>query len=263
MSLRLENLVQGYGKKTVLNDISFEVPEGKMVAVLGPNGCGKSTLIKTVCKIIPPKGGRIIAEGEDISDIDRREFSKIIGYVPQKYAPSDYMQVFDAILIGRAPYMGWSYSDEDFEAAADAVDEMGIADLIDKDIQDLSGGQIQKVIIARAIAQKPRYFILDEPTSALDLRNQLNTLRTMKRIIDKQNAGVLVALHDLNLAMKFADHVVMLKDGKVFAAGAPEEVINEDSIMAVYNVSSEIVEGRGGKYVHICEDEQEDYDLAE
>ena len=260
MSLQISGITQGYGSRTVLEDISLNVPQGKMVAVLGPNGCGKSTLIKTVCRIYPPRSGKIIVDDTDISNIPSRDFSKYIGYVPQKYVPSDYMQVLDAILIGRSPYMGWTYSKNDFEIANRAVELMGISDLIDKNVQDISGGQIQKVIIARAITQEPEYYVLDEPTSALDLRNQLNTLRTMKTLMRDDNAGVLVALHDLNLAMRFADEVVMLKDGHVFASGPPETTITEESIKAVYDVNSEIVSGRGGKYVHICEDDS-DYPL--
>ena len=254
MTLEIKGIEQGYGDRTVLKDISFTVQPNEMVGVLGPNGSGKSTLIRTVCRIKEPISGTISLDGEEISSIDRRRFSRSIGYVPQKYAPSDYMQVFDAILIGRAPYMEWSYSDNDFEMAAKASAMMGIDDLIDKNIHDLSGGQIQKVIIARAIAQDPKFYVLDEPTSALDLKNQLDTMRSMRNIMSDRGAGVLVALHDINLALHFTDKVLMLKDGKVYAFGDSEDVITEKSIRDVYGISSEIVDGRDGRYVHVCED---------
>ena len=252
VNLDIIGLKQGYGNRTVLQDISFSIGSNEMVAVLGPNGSGKSTLIKTVCRIKQPLDGSIMLDGEDLLSIDRRRFSKTVGYVPQKYAPSDYMQVFDAVLIGRAPYMEWSYSDEDFEMAAKATEMMGIDDLIEKNIHDLSGGQIQKVIIARAIAQDPKFYILDEPTSALDLMNQMETMSSMRRIMAARGAGVLVALHDINLAMRFTDRVIMLKDGAVYASGKPEDVITEKSLSDVYGISSEIVEGRDGLYVHVC-----------
>ncbi len=254
MTLKIKGIEQGYGDKTVLKDISFTVQPNEMVGILGPNGSGKSTLIRTVCRIKEPISGTISLDGEEISSIDRRRFSRSIGYVPQKYTPSDYMQVFDAILIGRAPYMEWSYSDNDFEMAARASAMMGIDDLIDKNIHDLSGGQIQKVIIARAIAQDPKFYVLDEPTSALDLKNQLDTMRSMRNIMSDRGAGVLVALHDINLALHFTDKVLMLKDGKVYAFGDSEDVITERSIRDVYGISSEIVDGRDGRYVHVCED---------
>ena len=254
MSLEINDLVQGYGSHIVLDGVSLSIPSGKMVSVLGPNGSGKSTLIKTVSKVLEPKGGTISADGRDITDIKGKEFATLVGYVPQKYVPVDYVQVFDAVLMGRAPYAGWSYSKEDFKVASEAIELMGVEDLIEKNVHDLSGGQLQKVILARAITQKPSYYVLDEPTSALDLRNQLNTLRTMKMMMAECNAGVLVALHDLNLAIHFCDEVVMLKDGHVYDSGPAEEVITEESIRDVYGVESEIVEGRGGKFVHICED---------
>ncbi len=253
MTLDITDLHQGYGNHEVLKGISLQVKKGKLVSVLGPNGSGKSTLIRTVCNILKPISGTVEAEGSDVSSMTPKEFSRMVGYVPQKYVPSDYMKVFDAILIGRAPYMSWSYSDEDFAMADKAIDMMDIWDLADKYVNDLSGGQMQKVVIARAIAQNPQYYVLDEPTSALDLKNQMVALRTVRDVVSNGDAGALVALHDLNLAIHFSDEVVMLKDGHILASGDPEEVINEENIMAVYGVHSEIFEGRDGKFVHILE----------
>ena len=258
MTLRIDSLCQGYGDHTVIDGISFEVEKGMVVSVLGPNGSGKSTLIRTVCGIMPPRGGSIDAEGKSVSDMSPKEISRCMGYVPQKYVQTDYMKVFDAVLIGRAPYMSWSYSKKDFECAERAIDRMGIFDLADKYVNDLSGGQLQKVIIARALAQNPEYYILDEPTSALDLRNQMVALRTVKDIVSDGDSGALVALHDLNLAMRFSDRVIMLKDGGIHAMGAPEEVITERNVMDVYGVRSEIYEGINGRFVHILEDEPDE-----
>ncbi len=254
MTLSIRSLTQGYWDATILDSIDVEIERGEFVSVLGPNGSGKSTLIKTVCRVMKPRGGTITVDGEDITMADPKKFSRMIGYVPQRYITSDYMQVFNAVLVGRAPYMSWSYSKNDFAMASAAIDAMGLNDLMRKYTNDLSGGQLQKVIIARALAQCPDYYILDEPTSALDLRNQLDTLRAVKTFMTDRGAGALIALHDLNLAMRFSDKVVMLKDGHVHACGRPEDVITEKNISDVYNVSSEIVEGRDGTYVHICED---------
>ena len=151
--------------------------------------------------------------------------------------------------------MSWSYSKDDFAAAERAIEKMEIMDLADRYINDLSGGQVQRVIIARALAQGPEYYLLDEPTSALDLRNQMTALRTVKDIISDGSSGALVALHDLNLAMRFSDTVIMLKDTKIHAMGSPEDVITEKNIMDVYNVRSEIYEGRNGRFIHILEDD--------
>ena len=253
MTLTIEGITQGYGSNIVLKDISFEVKKGQIVSVLGPNGSGKSTLIRTVCGMLKPRAGTICVEDKDLSSMDRKDFSKMIGYVPQKYVPSDYMTVFDAVLIGRAPYMSWSYSENDMIAAEEAMEKVGIFELAERYINDLSGGQMQKVVLARALAQDPQFYVLDEPTSALDLKNQMVAMNTMRDMVTDGEAGALVALHDLNLALHFSDCVVMLKGGNVYAKGDPYDVINEKAIRDVYEVESEIMEGREGRFVHVLE----------
>ena len=253
MTLIADSIRQGYGDNVVIEGISFELEKGSLISVLGPNGSGKSTLIRTVCGMMKPWSGSLSVDGKDISDMEPKELSRNLGYVPQRYMQTDYLKVFDAVLIGRAPYMSWSYSRDDFEHAENAMERMGVMDLADRYVNDLSGGQLQKIIIARALAQDPNYFILDEPTSALDLKNQMVALRTVKDIVSEGRSGALVALHDLNLAMRFSDETIMLKDGRVYAMGRPEDVITEESIRDVYGVSSEVYEGRNGRFVHILE----------
>ncbi|MBR2255498.1 MAG: ABC transporter ATP-binding protein [Candidatus Methanomethylophilaceae archaeon] len=253
MTLSVRGLVQGYGGKEVLSGIDLEVSPGEIVSVLGPNGSGKSTLIKTICGIMKPRSGTVEVDGEALASMDPKRFSRKVGYVPQKYIPSDYMTVFESVLVGRAPYMSWSFSDDDFAHAEASMERMGIFELAEEYIQNLSGGQIQKVVMARALAQDPEYYVLDEPTSALDLRNQMVTMRTLRDAVAENGAGAVVALHDLNLAMHFSDRVVMLHDGRVHAEGVPEDTITEESIREVYGVSSEIMEGREGRFVHILE----------
>lgn len=253
MTLVADSIRQGYGDNVVIDGISFELEKGSLISVLGPNGSGKSTLIRTVCGMMKPWSGSLSVDGKDISDMEPKELSRNLGYVPQRYMQTDYLKVFDAVLIGRAPYMSWSYSKDDFEHAENAMVRMDVMDLADRYVNDLSGGQLQKIIIARALAQDPNYFILDEPTSALDLKNQMVALRTVKDIVSEGRSGALVALHDLNLAMRFSDETIMLKDGRVYAMGRPEDVITEESIRDVYGVSSEVYEGRNGRFVHILE----------
>ena len=253
MTLIADSIRQGYGDNVVIDGISFELEKGSLISVLGPNGSGKSTLIRTVCGMMKPWSGNLSVDGKDISDMEPKELSRNLGYVPQRYMQTDYLKVFDAVLIGRAPYMSWSYSKDDFEHAENAMVRMDVMDLADRYVNDLSGGQLQKIIIARALAQDPNYFILDEPTSALDLKNQMVALRTVKDIVSEGRSGALVALHDLNLAMRFSDETIMLKDGRVYAMGRPEDVITEESIRDVYGVSSEVYEGRNGRFVHILE----------
>ena len=253
MTLSVRDLCKRYGGNRVLSGVTLDIGKGEIVSVLGPNGSGKSTLIKAVCGVIRPDSGDILSDGAPLRGMGPKELSRKIGYVPQSFVPSDYMTVFDAVLIGRAPYMSWSYSDEDLEKAEEAMDRMGIFGLSERYVNDLSGGQMQKVVLARALAQDPEYYVLDEPTSALDLKSQMVAMRTVRDAVSGGSSGALVALHDLNLAMRFCDRVAMLKDGKVYAEGPPEKTITEESILGVYGAASEILEGREGLFVHILE----------
>ncbi|MBO4357238.1 MAG: ABC transporter ATP-binding protein [Candidatus Methanomethylophilaceae archaeon] len=257
MKLEVTNLVQGYGKKTILKGINFSAESGKILTVLGPNGSGKSTLIKTICNVMGKKGGSITIDDKEITDYDRKDLAKKIAYVPQKNVFFGYSNVYDAVLIGRKPYVKWSYSKEDLTKAADAMIAMKVDDLYDRHVQELSGGQMQRVTLARALAQNPELYVFDEPTSALDLRNQLDTLELMKNVITRDNSSMIIALHDLNLALRYSDEVLVLKDGIVYDFGSSEKVITEKMILDVYGVLSEIVEGRKGLYVHALSSDSE------
>ncbi|AMK14208.1 iron ABC transporter ATP-binding protein [methanogenic archaeon mixed culture ISO4-G1] len=255
MKLKIEGLAQGYQNKTVIHDIDMEANSGEVVTILGPNGAGKSTLIKTICNVMRPVAGRISIDGRDITDIDRTEYAKIIGYVPQTAVFFGSSSVYDNVLIGRRPYVKWSYSDTDIQMAADAMIRMKVDDLYDRPIHRLSGGQRQRVTLARALAQSPSFYVFDEPTSALDLRNQLDTLKVMRQVISENNACMIIALHDLNLAYRYSDKVLVLKDGTVYAFGDTEDVITPEMIGDVYGVDAEIVEGSKGKFIHSYDSE--------
>ena len=257
MILEINGVTQGYGKKAVIEDINMTAGSGEVVTVLGPNGSGKSTLIKTICNIMEPLGGTISIDGTPIGKIDRKEFAKIVGYVPQKATFFGQSTVYDSVLIGRRPHMEWSYSKEDIDMAADAMLKMKIDSLYDRQVSELSGGQTQRVTLARTLAQNPTFYVFDEPTSALDLRNQLDTLKIMKDIIKVKGACMIMAMHDLNLALRYSDKVAVLKDGRVYGFGPTEEIITTAMIKDVYDVDSEITEGSRGKYVHAFYDDQE------
>ncbi|MBR4696968.1 MAG: ABC transporter ATP-binding protein [Candidatus Methanomethylophilaceae archaeon] len=249
MMLKVENLVQGYGSNTVLDGISFEVNTGEIVALLGPNGSGKSTIIKTVCDIMAPKSGSITIDGREVHDFDSSELAKVVSYVPQSSAAAVYTTVMDTVLVGRRPYIGWSYKNEDIEIAIDSMRKMNIESLSDKNVSELSGGQKQRVFLARSLAQDPDFFIFDEPTSALDLKFQMKTMISMRRIIKENGAGMLIALHDINLALNYTDKVIMIKDGKVLAFGDPKTTVTVDTIREVYGVDTEIIETKNGRYI--------------
>jgi iron complex transport system ATP-binding protein len=250
MILDIDGVKQGYNEKVIIDDINITAESGEVITILGPNGSGKSTLIKTICNLMQPWAGTVSIDGTPISEIDSKEFAKIVGYVPQKAAFFGRSTVYDSVLIGRRPHMEWSYSKEDINAAADAMIKMKVDSLYNQDVSELSGGQVQRVTLARTLAQNPKFYIFDEPTSALDLKNQLDTLKIMRDIINNNGACMIMAMHDMNLALRYSDKVAVLKDGKVYGFGPAEEIITTKMIKDVYDVDSEIVEGARGKYVH-------------
>ena len=249
MRMSVRNLVQGYGSKTILDDISFDVDTGEVLALLGPNGSGKATLIKTICNIMEPRSGQILIDETPIEDIDITDLAKIVSYVPQSTAAATYTTVMDTVLLGRKPYVTWSYRQKDIDYALDAMKAMRIIGYSSRDVSDLSGGQRQRVFLARSLAQCPSFFIFDEPTSALDLKHQMNTMIKMREVVHDKGAGMVIALHDINLAMNYSDKVLMLKNGKIFAYGTPDETITEENIRAVYGVESRIMEAEGRRFI--------------
>ena len=219
------------------------------MALLGPNGSGKSTLIKTICNIMEPRSGQILIDETPIEDIDITDLAKIVSYVPQSTAAATYTTVMDTVLLGRKPYVTWSYRQKDIDYALDAMKAMRIIGYSSRDVSDLSGGQRQRVFLARSLAQCPSFFIFDEPTSALDLKHQMNTMIKMREVVHDKGAGMVIALHDINLAMNYSDKVLMLKNGKIFAYGTPDETITEENIRAVYGVESRIMEAEGRRFI--------------
>lgn len=257
MIFKVEGLQQGYGDVTIIEDVSFEARSGEVVTVLGPNGSGKSTLIKSLCRIMPPRKGGITIDDRDVYGIDKEDFAKLVSYVPQNPEFIGCSSVYDSVLIGRRPYVKWNYSRKDIAKAAEAMRFMKVDHLYDKQVAELSGGQRQRVTLARALAQDPSIYVFDEPTSALDLRNQLDTLKIMRSIIKEKDSCMIIALHDLNLALRYSDKVLVIKDSRVYGFGTPDEVITESMIYDVYGVESEIVDSPRGKYVHAFDSEMD------
>ncbi|MDV0441222.1 ABC transporter ATP-binding protein [Methanorbis furvi] len=249
MKIDVVSLSQKYGNLQVLHDVSFTADAGEVVALLGPNGSGKSTLIKTIADILPPASGKILIDGADTAAIDPIDRAKLIGYVPQYFHYTPFTTVLDTVLIGRRPYMSWSVTDEDLIAVDKSLATMHVTDLADRFVNELSGGQRQRVFIARTLAQQPAFYLFDEPTSSLDLRHQLETASTMQKIVHEENSCMIIALHDLNLALRYTDKVVMLKDGSIYSCGTPEEVLTEEAVRDVYGVCAEIVENDHGRFI--------------
>ena len=240
MKLKVQGLNFRYNSKLVLKDITLEVGEGEILTLLGPNGSGKTTLLRCIMRILNPDKGYILIDGRQISKIKRRELAKRIACVPQSEPDNFPTTVFDAVLIGRRPYLNWNPSIKDFKIVSEVLHLLELEEFVLRDLNELSGGEKQKVLIARGIVQEPEIMLLDEPTSNLDLRHQLEVLEIIKYLVKKRTISVIMAMHDLNLASKYSDKLVMLKNGKIFSTGTPKQVITPENIKSVYGVEATV-----------------------
>ena len=246
--LLVENLSFNYGKTSVLKGIDLTVKKGKIISVLGPNGVGKTTLLKCLLGMIKPCSGFIRLDDMDILKMSPTHRARLIGYVPQAFPSKFPMTVFDAVLMGRKPYVRFVPSDKDLEVVTRVLMSMNLNHLGLKDFDRISGGQKQKVLIARAIAQEPCYLVLDEPSSSLDVRHQLEVMDMLKKLAQKKNIGVIMAMHSLNLASRFSDRIVMLKSGCMVCNGTPWEVMTPRIIERVYKIEVNINRINGYPY---------------
>lgn len=204
-----------YNHKPVLKEVSFHVGPGELCAILGNNGAEKSTLLKCLLGLLEPSRGTIRINGEDASCLTRMDMARRIGYVSQKESASSRLTVFDAVLMGRRPHINWGAGERDLEVVLEVIESLALEDLSMRYLDRLSGGELQKVFIARALAQEPGIMLLDEPTSNLDFRNQLEVMETVDSAISERNISALMAIHDVNLALRFSDKFVLLKDGVI------------------------------------------------
>jgi iron complex transport system ATP-binding protein len=247
LKLTINKLSFNYAGTQVLKDTEFELAVGQMLSIVGPNGSGKSTLLKCINRILKTKQNTVLIDGKDVTTLSLKELSKIMGYVPQSSASTFPFTVFDVVLMGRKPYIHWNLSDRDSEIVAEMLDFLGIGELSMRHFNELSGGEQQKVIIARALAQEPQILLLDEPTSSLDIKHQLEILCMLKSLTQSKERLVIVSMHDLNLASRFSDKILMLKKGSIYAMGTPEEVLTEESIEGVYGIKANVSTSVVGK----------------
>ena len=239
-AVEIENLQFAYNGSEVLKGINLEIDEGEFVAILGPNGAGKSTLIKCIAGIVECDAVKIF--GKPVRSYHRNELARILAYVPQRCELS-FMTVFDTVLLGRRPYMGLRPSKRDVEVVRKTLEKLGISHLALKSTSRLSGGELQKVSIARALAQEPRILLLDEPTNNLDIRSQLEVMEIARNFALSGGTSIVV-MHDVNLALRLAERFIFMKNGRVISDGG-REILKPDLFEEVYGVKVEIEEVRG------------------
>ena len=246
--LNVENLSFRYrGGPEVLRDISFSLEDGKFLAILGNNGAGKSTMLKCFNQILQVGGGHVWMDGEDLLALSHREVARRVAFVSQSI-PSTQMTVHDVVMLGRRPYMRWGFTEEDHRIVHDAMERLNLSPLRGRYLSELSGGERQKVMLARALAQQPRVLLLDEPTSSLDIRNQYQVLAIVRDICRTGGITAIVVIHDLNLALRFCERFLLLKDGRVYRAG-DRSILDRQALREVYGVEAHVVEAEGKSIV--------------
>lgn len=245
MSVVVEGLDAGFGRRRVLHDISLNVESGQVVSIVGPNGAGKTTLLRCIGGLLEPQRGQIRVAGRRIAGLQPQQRARLIAYVPQAEPSRFPITVFDTVLLGRRPYFGWRPGPTDIRTAAQAIHVVDLDDLAHRPMDELSGGERQRVAIARAIAQEPDVLVLDEPTTYLDLHHQLLALEMVTGLAPTRGTTVVMTMHDLNLAVRFSDTVVVLDRGNIAASGSPE-VLDRRLLREVYGVECAIttVDGR-------------------
>ena len=223
--------------QTILKKISFPFRKGEVCAVLGPNGTGKTTLLMLLLGFLRPSFGEIILSGTPMARMSARKRARQLAYIPQDVSLRFPLSVFEFVLLGRKPWFVWGPSPSDVNMVGNALSLLDMDKLAGRPLSDLSGGQRQKAALARALVQGTDWLLLDEPTSSLDLRHQVEVLSTIRHIAVEHGKGVILSMHDINLAARYADTVLLMKNGEIVASGTPADVLTGDSIASVYGIS--------------------------
>ena len=247
--VRFENVTFGYGDESVFEDVNIDFSGSGLTCILGPNGVGKTTLVKCINKLLKPRSGRVLIDGTDVQTMSLPELARIMAFVPNSSTSVFSMSVAEAILIGRHPRAGWTTSEKDIEVVDDTIRLLGLEEYSDRDIRELSAGQLQRVLIARGLVQEPEILILDEPTSNLDVRYQMDVMRFLKDYAREKGILVLMVCHDLNITAAYADRVVLMHNGGIFADGKASDVLTEENIETVYRVKAKVMEIEGTYHI--------------
>jgi iron complex transport system ATP-binding protein len=240
LKYEIQDISLSYNHHPVVEKLSFQLNPGELVGLLGPNGCGKTSIIRAMSRTLSLRAGNIRLDGKEIGSISRNEFAREIGVVPQNPILPETFTVLEVVLLGRNPHLGLlrTESAKDIEIVEWAMERTGTAELANRRIGELSGGERQRVTIARILAQQPKAILLDEPTANLDISRQLEILNLIKSLCKEQNLAVLIAIHDLNLAAQYCDRLVMLTKGRLYIEGTSQKVITVENILAVYGMES-------------------------
>ncbi|MFH8438750.1 ABC transporter ATP-binding protein [Streptomyces sp. NPDC018007] len=243
-TLEARDVRLGYGDREIVAGLSMAVPPGRITVIVGPNACGKSTLLRAMARLLAPTGGVVLLDGRSIQEMPTKEVASVLGILPQSPTAPEGITVSDLVGRGRYPHQGWfrRWSAEDDEAVARALLSTDVLELADRPVDELSGGQRQRVWIAMALAQRTDILLLDEPTTFLDASHQLDVLDLLTDLNHEQGVTLVAVLHDLNLACRYADHMVAMKAGRVVAEGRPVDIVTEELVGEVFGMRCSVIE---------------------
>jgi ABC-type cobalamin/Fe3+-siderophores transport system ATPase subunit len=234
----------GYDKRTILHELDISIPDDSFTVIVGPNACGKSTLLRALARVLKPTGGSVVLDGRDIASYPSKEVARRIGLLPQKSTAPDGITVIDLVSRGRYPHQSllrqWSEADE--RAVANALDATNVTELATRAVDELSGGQQQRVWVAMALAQETSILLLDEPTTFLDISHQVELLDLFARLNRESGHSMVAVLHDLNQAARYATHLIAMKDGRVVAEGRPSEIVTAELVHRVFGLRCRIID---------------------
>lgn len=242
-TLHAEGLRLGYGSRTVVNGVSVQIPPGRITMIVGPNACGKSTFLRGLARLLGPTAGAVYLDGKDIHSLPSRQVATRLGILPQSPIAPEGITVVDLVGRGRHPHQGWfrQWTPADDEAVAAALTATGTLELAERPVDELSGGQRQRVWIAMALAQRTDILLLDEPTTYLDVAHQVEVLDLLADLNATEGTTVVAVLHDLNLACRYADHLLAMKDGRVVAEGPPADVVDEQMVTELFAMPCRVI----------------------
>jgi len=241
--LTTNQIKAGYNKRVIIDDISLIIPQNKISVIIGANACGKSTLLKTIARLIKPLQGEILFDGKRIQEIPPKQLAKTLGLLPQSPIVPEGIAVYDLVSRGRFPYQSFAkgLTAQDHKAVQEALSIMGISDLSDRNVDELSGGQRQRVWIAMSLAQETDILLLDEPTTFLDITHQIEILDLLSDLNQKRGTTIVMVLHDINLSARYADYIFAVSDGKLISQGEPSEIISASLIKEIFDLDCSVI----------------------
>jgi iron complex transport system ATP-binding protein len=241
-AIKTKALTLSYGESTIINELDLDIPKGEITVFIGSNGCGKSTLLRSIARLLKPQNGAVLLEGEAIAKLPTKEVAKKLAILPQGPAAPEGLTVLQLVKQGRYPYQNWlkQWTEKDEKAVMDALENTGMMEFAERPVDSLSGGQRQRAWIAMTLAQDTDIILLDEPTTYLDMTHQIEILDLLFELNEKEQRTIVMVLHDLNLACRYAHHIVALKDKRIYAEGRPEHVINCNLVKDVFQMNCEV-----------------------